>query len=160
MTYPQSSGFLAGSETSEEAARHIDATVAIDQLRGVERLIHGSAYHGTTADDVRQDLQIHWPHMHNNIVSARIARLVNMGRVMKTARKRKVTTGRNQTIYVHADYADMEQGVALQSTQKKADFLKEIDPVLRAMAMILNDNRPVRIEPNGPFHQKLKERFA
>lgn len=161
MTYPRQSGHLAGSATSEAAAQYVDESgIADSQLQEVEQRVHACRYHGATADEIRLMLALHWPGLHNAIVSARLARLVNIGKIIKTARQKKASTGRQQTVYVHADFADMEQAAPLQSAQKKADFLKEIDPVLRAICSVLDEGKTARLEPDGPFHKKLKERFT
>lgn len=159
MTYPNTSGHLAGSATSEAAAQHVDQSgTAASQLQEVEKIVHGAKYVGVTADFARTVMAENWPFLHNAIVSARLARLVNMGKIVKTVRTRQATTGRQQSVYVHSDFADMEHAPQ-QSTAKKADFLKEIDPVLRALCSVLNEGKSARLEPNGPFHNKLKERF-
>lgn len=158
MTYPRTAGHLAGSATSEAAAQHVDETYGDSQLREVEKLAHIAKYQGVTADEMRPWLAALWPGTHNAIVSARLAALVRQGKVVKTVRQRKATTGRQQQVYVHADFADMEQA-APQSAKAKTDFLKEIDPVLRALCSVLDEGKTARLEPNGPFHNKLKERF-
>ena len=158
MTYPRETGFQAGSATSEAAARHLDETGTADsQLQEVLDWAWRGKYHGVTADEVRLYMLADWPTLHNSIVSARLARLVNTGSVVKTTRTRKASTGRDQTVYVHRDFADMETPKPLQSATAKKDFLKEIHPVLVAMLCALDAGKIPRIEPGGPFHMKLKE---
>lgn len=158
MTYPMETGFQAGSATSEAAATYIDQTGTADsQLREVLDWSWRGKYHGVTADEVRLYMLADWPTLHNSIVSARLARLVNTGHVVKTSRTRRAGTGRDQTVYVHRDFADMETPKPLQSATAKKDFLKEVTPVLLAMLEALNAGKAPRIEPGGPFHVKLKE---
>lgn len=159
MTYPNQSGHVAGSETSEAAARAADESGAADgQLQAVLTYLSEKAkYKGATADEIRQAIQGDWPHLHNAIVSARIARLVNIGYVVKSTKTRKASTGRPQGVYFHYDFADMEALKPLQSAQKRKDFLTEIEPVLRAVLVALDNGKIPRIEPGGPFHVKLKE---
>lgn len=89
--YPNHSGFVAGSDTSAAAARHVDESGASDsQMLAVEfYLLNLAKYKGATADEIRQVLQGEWPHLHNAIVSARLSRLVNLGRVVKSIKTRK-----------------------------------------------------------------------
>lgn len=159
--YPHQSGFVAGSDTSAAAARHVDESGASDsQMLAVEfHLLNLAKYKGATADEIRLVLQGEWPHMHNAIVSARLSRLVNLGRVVKSAKTRKASTGRPQAVYFHVDFADMETLKPLQSAAKRKDFLADIEPVLRAMLLALDAGKTPRIEPGGPFHNKLKEHF-
>lgn len=157
--YPNHSGFVAGSDTSAAAARHVDESGASDsQMLAVEvYLLNLAKYKGATADEIRQVLQGEWPHLHNAIVSARLSRLVNLGRVVKSIKTRKASTGRPQSVYFHVDFADMETLKPLQSAAKKKEFLADVEPILRAMLLALDAGKTPRIEPGGPLHKKLKE---
>jgi predicted transcriptional regulator len=159
--YPYHSGHQVGSSTSEAAARHVDENGSADsQLFAVETyLLTTAKYKGATADEIRQVAKTNWPHLHNSIVSARLSRLVNMGKVVKTVKTRKASTGRPQAVYIHVDFSDMETVKPLQSTTKKKDFLADIEPMLRAMFLALDAGKTPRLEPGGPFHNKLKEHF-
>lgn len=159
MTYPKTSGFLAGSETSQEAAEHVDSNGSADgQMAMVEKyLLTVAKYHGATADDIRLVIKSQWPSLHNSIVSARLARLVNLGSIVKSAKKRRASTGRNQSVYFHVKFSDMEAVKPLQSVKKKKDFIDEARVALVAMLEVLNGGKHVTIQPGGRFHNIMKE---
>lgn len=162
MTYPNSTGHLQGSETSKEAAEYLDDTGRAEaQLSTVERLLERAASDGRTADELRRLMEEHWPGLHNSIVSARLARLVNLGRAARTGEARRASTGRSQGVYIHADYAssDMLKPI-VPLPDKRSDSMKELEVFLRAMYEVLESGKVPRIAPGGPFHNKLRGRYA
>lgn len=161
MTYPDNTGHLRGSDTSKEAAEHLDETGKADvQLQRVEQLLSKTLKTGMTADEIRVRMERDWPGLHNSIVSARLARLVNLGRAVRTGNTRRASTGRSQGVYIHADYADPADLKPVTEPIQKDTFLKEIEPVLRAMYTVLEEGKVPRIEPGGPFHHKLRGRYG
>lgn len=119
MTYPNSSGHLAGSETSEAAARAVDDSGnASSQLNQVVAFLEKVGAEGATADEIREEMLMEWPHIHNAIVSARISRLVVMNKAVKTRRTRLASTGRQQHVYVLARFA-LAEDVCFRHEQRK-----------------------------------------
>lgn len=161
MNYPNATGHLRGSDTSKEAAEHLDETGRADgQLNQVEALLSKALQRGMTADELRVRMEKDWPGLHNSIVSARLARLVNLGRAVRTGETRRASTGRSQGIYIHADYATADMLKPIEPIpDKRPDSLKEFDAFLRAMYEVLESGKVPRIMPGGPFHNKLRGRY-
>lgn len=160
MTYPNEPGYLKGSETSRAAAKAV-ASKARKQIEVVSELVKEARYQGTTADAVRIQLSKEWEHCHNNIASARLAELVAKGVIVKTTRKKKATTGAMHTVYVHKDYADMEQAVVTPSLKKtRAEiFFQKTEASLRVALDILERGETVPMSPHMALHRALKEYF-
>lgn len=163
MTYPKSSGFQAGSETSAEAAAHIDASgVADGQMVAIESYLRETAKErGATADELRIFFQHVWPQMHNNDASSRLARLVNLGRACPAKAYRRASTGRRQTVYLHRDYADPSEIKPKKSSEKRdAEFMRLLRPALRIILERLDGGaNSIAITNNGMFHNNLREYF-
>ncbi len=149
------------TDTSQAALEALEASGNADaQLEQVAyRLSQGGGLEGYTADELRVLMLPDWPHIHNAIMSARLSKLVNEGRAVKTAMRRPSEAGRMQAVYIHADYADPADIKRMGQPVEKDRFLQQVDPILRAMKSRLDAGAEASVSPNGPFHNLLKDRY-
>jgi ribosome-associated translation inhibitor RaiA len=117
MTYPDSAGFQAHSETSLEAAQSLQGADTLREL--IFKLISSYGIEGRTADEVSQ--------MFNtpaSTIGARLRELELKNKVVKTAKKRKTRYDRNAFVYVTPCYFSDDMGRAQVKAEKPADILK------------------------------------
>jgi len=92
-SYNGTAPFVAGSDTSQEAAESIEATAPSMRFR-VFMYIKATGSTGTTDDEIEQALN-----MRHQTASARRRELVLSGHVRDTSRRRKTRSGRNATVW-------------------------------------------------------------
>ena len=106
MPYNNKTPFVAGSETSEEAAKSIDA----GSIRSrVHKIIEDMDCLGATDEELERRLS-----MRHQTVSARRRELVLMGRVKDSGVKRRTTSGRKAVVWIACDEPPQEAHKALQ----------------------------------------------
>lgn len=99
--------FVAGSETSEAAARSMeDSAVSYEMM--VLNFIRSRGEHGATADECQAALGL----THQN-GSARVSILAGRGAIIRTEEKRKTRQGRGAFVYVAPEFA-LHDGIQLE----------------------------------------------
>ena len=106
MPYNDSAPFVAGSETSEEAAKSIDAGSIRDRVRA---LIEDMGCLGATDEELEKKLG-----MRHQTISARRRELVLMGKAKDSGVKRRTTSGRKAVVWVACDEAPQRAHKAVQ----------------------------------------------
>jgi hypothetical protein len=106
MPYNNRPPFVAGSETSEEAAKSIDAGSIRDRVRA---LIEDMGCLGSTDEELERKLS-----MRHQTVSARRRELVLMGMVKDSGVKRRTTSGRKAVVWIACDEPSQEAHKALK----------------------------------------------
>lgn len=92
--YPDAPGFVAGSETSQEAAASVEDSAESMRAR-VKAYIGRMRSIGSTCDEVEVDLD-----MIHQTASARIRELFLFGEIEKAGERRKTRRNRNAEVYV------------------------------------------------------------
>lgn len=124
MTYPETPGFQAHSDTSREAAEKLSA----DTLR--QAVLEDIALwerHGRTGDELSEQFGTA-----PGTISARLIELERAGNVIKTAQKRRTTARRHAFVYVAAQFwaedlgraAVKSDGPSVQELQRKVTRLE------------------------------------
>nr|DAU13516.1 MAG TPA: hypothetical protein [Caudoviricetes sp.] len=116
MKYPNTPGFQAHSETSQEAAEQLQA----DTLRNAifdDVSLHGHI--GRTADELSDSFEIP-----ASTIAARLRELELAGRVVKTAQKRKTRWHRNAFVYVTPANHTAQHGRAKVKPEKPCDIMQ------------------------------------
>lgn len=116
MTYPQTPGHQAHSETSKTAAESIDASNL--QGRVLEKLDMVAGY-GLTCDDISLQLCVE-----QGTIAARIRELELAGKVIKTRGKRQTRHRRDAFIYVLAKHHREDHGRAAVKQEKPCDIIR------------------------------------
>ena len=88
--------FVAGSDTSEAAARSVEATAPRDQDR-ILASVGARHSDGMTCDELEVALGLS-----HQTASARVRDLVKAGRIIDSGKRRKTRTGRSAAVYVRA----------------------------------------------------------
>lgn len=86
--------FVAGSETSKEAAESVEKHVT-GLARKVLDFIEGRGKWGATSDEIETELD-----MRHQTASARVRELFLKNKIERTEIKRKTRSGRNAFVYV------------------------------------------------------------
>jgi DNA-binding MarR family transcriptional regulator len=116
MTYPDTPGYQAHSETSREAAEKLSA----DTLR--QAVLDDIALHerqGRTGDELAEHFSTA-----PGTISARLIELERSGRVIKTAQKRRTTARRQAFVYVAAQFWTAELGRATIKKAQNYDIIR------------------------------------
>lgn len=154
MTYPNSTGFTKGSETSRSAAKILDESGAADtQGRFILEVLSERGIRGATGDELCDAMQKNgFPHMHNGNSGTRVSGLMRRGLVIKTAVTRRTRSNRMANVYMLACYADKVE-------IENSITLSDLRPSLKAMYQALEEGKTPRIEPDGQFHVLLQKYF-
>ena len=107
MPYNNEAPFVAGSETSEEAARSIDAGTIRSR---VHKLIEDMGCLGATDEELETKLG-----MRHQTVSARRRELVLIGKAKDSGVKRRTTSGRKAVVWIACDEAPREPHKAVKA---------------------------------------------
>ena len=107
MPYNNEAPFVAGSETSEEAAKSIDAGSIRSRVRS---LIEDMGCLGATDEELEKKLD-----MRHQTVSARRRELVLMGKAKDSGVKRRTTSGRKAVVWIACDEPPQVAHKAVQS---------------------------------------------
>ena len=106
MPYNNKTPFVAGSETSEEAAKSLYSGPIRER---VHKIIESMDCLGATDEELERRLN-----MKHQTVSARRRELVLMGRVKDSGVKRRTTSGRKAVVWIACEEPPQEAHKALQ----------------------------------------------
>jgi uncharacterized protein YukE len=122
MSYPETAGFQAHSETSRQAA---ETTSAAQSRYRVKRKILEKQWRGATGDELADELN-----ELNGTISARLRELELNNEIVKTNKKRKTRRDKNANVYVCKEFFTEDMG---RDTVKPIDQRKrnEIVKILR-----------------------------
>lgn len=133
MTYPENAGHVAGSATSKAAAEALDQGERTKKNVFVESALKTLEREGATAGEMCVLMQrAGFSGVHNSSASARLCDLVAKCQAVVTLRERKdESTGKNQQVYVHVQYATAEEVAAgVRPVIKMKDAVRdELEPV-------------------------------
>lgn len=116
MTYPDTPGYQAHSETSKEAADKLNAGTLRSEI--LDRIEIGG-YFGRTADEL--SIQFDTP---QSTIGARLRELELADQVIKTKMKRKTRYDRNAFVYVHPDHFKPLMGRATVKKAQNYDIIR------------------------------------
>ena len=106
MPYNNKTPFVAGSETSEEAAKSLYSGPIRER---VYKIIESMDFLGATDEELERRLN-----MKHQTVSARRRELVLMGRVKDSGVRRRTTSGRKAVVWIACDEPSQKAHKALQ----------------------------------------------
>ena len=106
MAYPYDAPFVAGSETSEEAAKSIKPSSLRSKVASMLRL---RGLFGSTDDELEVSLGLR-----HQTVSARRRELVLLGKAIDSGAKRVTRSGRKATVWIACEEAPQRPHKALQ----------------------------------------------
>lgn len=116
MTYPNTPGYQAHSETSREAAERLSPETLVCAV--LSRVQLGGKY-GRTADDLSIIFDVP-----QSTIAARLRELELAGRVIKTTMKRETRHKRNAFVYVHPEHFTEDMGRAAVKSEPPADIIR------------------------------------
>ncbi len=150
MTYPNSTGHVATSETSRASAQMLDESGAADtQAAEIIGYLERLSLRGGTADELTVWMQRSgFPHIHNGTVAGRLVHLEKQGRIIKTAVTRKTRSNRMANVYMLACHSDKVE------LAPKAG-IEVLKPVLKELYDTLEAGNKVSVHPGGKLHQAL-----
>lgn len=147
MTYPDKTGFVRHSETSAASARALDESGragTYDSIIMARLMALGTE--GATAEEMRKDLNIRFPHVHNGSVNGRMSTLWRRREIVKTTGKRKTDSGKDAHVYVHHVYRSSVE--AMPEYAQVADDSE----ALREMVQIMLQNLQSKPDSSGVIH--------
>jgi hypothetical protein len=92
--YPERPGFVAGSDTSRDAAKRSDNSAGAIRIK-ILNYIESTGSRGATCDEVEETMQLK-----HQTASARIRELVLDDKIIDTGLRRKTRSGSGARIYV------------------------------------------------------------
>lgn len=127
MTYPNTPGFEAHSETSREAAALLTSRGNHHTL--IVNALMGNQDHGATAEELADAIGAQ-----RSDINARLRELELMGRVVKTGMTRTSSANRQQSVYVHPSHfkEDMGRG-AVKERPVRGEDVKTMVTVMQEL---------------------------
>lgn len=138
MNYPNQTGHVAYSKTSEASATALDESGRAGTYDAkILIMLKARETHGATAEEMRKELNKEFPHVHNGSVNGRMSTLWRRKEIVKTKLTRKTDANKQAHVYVHAafrgmvdaepeyvDVAGPDMEAALQLAQMLFDAMK------------------------------------
>lgn len=129
MTYPDTPGFQSHSETSREAAEHVNSG---SQRERIVAILDQEGFSGMTADEISSKLKIT-----NGTIAARMRELELSNAVIKTSQKRHTRSGVNAFIYVLPEFHLEAMGKAPIKEVSELEQLKRDNSDMKQCIMML-----------------------
>lgn len=140
MSYPNQSGYVRHSDTSQNSAKMLDES---GHAGNYDRIIMDSlaarGLRGATADELRRDMRHAFPHLHNGTINGRLSTLWKRRSVIKATETRITDAGRPAHVYVHAQF----RGLVVAEPEFSSVAARPVglvDPVILDAVLLLAQN--------------------
>lgn len=140
MNYPNNTGFMASSETSQESAIAFDDSGLADSYDDIvmSHLLK-SGFDGATADEIRRIINLRFPKAHNGTVNGRLSTLWRKDMIEKTKRTRTGESGRRMHVWVHNQYRNSDDVHAKPEKANSSEQLLKFANALWSYVHICDD---------------------